>query len=599
MAPELEATGVRFAIATPHTAATDAGTMAFRSGGNAVDAALAAAAVLAVVCPHMCSIGGDVFALLRQPDGDVTCVNGSGAAPLAMTAEGLRRDHDAMPLGGPLTITVPGAVHAWGTLADLGGCLKLSQLLEPAIAQAEGGCPVSPSLAAALIDSGASVLEDSGMRGVFVRDGRLVSAGELIYQERLGRSLRLVARDGPAALYGGTVGRQLATGLGRLGSAMSLADLQRHRSEVCAPLVRPYRGWDILTAPPNSQGFALLEILAALESLGVSTQALGPQAPTIAAVFREVSRDRDRELADAARARVRTQLLLSQRHVNAVARRALRSLAAGAQREPAHENVATPPRHGDTVAVVTADREGRAVSLIQSVFHPFGAGILESETGILCHNRGACFSLNPASPNVLEGGKRPLHTLMPLMVQREGRLAFVGGTMGGRCQPQIHAQILARILAGEHDLGRALRAPRWVVGSLDAAGPEDVIFAENAAAAVVGPSMRATGMSLSSLGDLSDDVGHAQYLGVGPDGVLTAASDPRADGSAAAESRRAELFAPSPVESGCVQSTGPGLRRAQVPKLAYVVRSTSVAHPQKPPCAGFFMSAAAGHALLL
>jgi gamma-glutamyltranspeptidase len=530
---ELGAAGVRFAIATPHVIATDAGKMAFHNGGNAVDAALAAAAALAVVYPHMCSVGGDVFALLRHPNGVVTCVNGSGAAPLAVSAEELRRDHDSMPLGGPSTITVPGAVHAWGALAQLGGRMRLSQLLEPAITQAEEGCPVSRSLETALIATDAVVFEDPGMKAVFVRGGRVLGAGEALRQEELGRTLRLIAQNGPAALYGGAVGRQLVTGLRRLGSAMTVEDLQKHRSDVTAPLARSYQGWDILTAPPNSQGFALLEILAALESMGVQPDALGPEAPLIASVFREVSRDRDRELADPAVAHVRTQLLLSKRHVGALARRVLRSVAASSY--PDHRSAATLPKMGDTVAVVTADCEGWGVSLIQSVFHPFGAGILERETGIVCHNRGACFSLDPASPNVLEGGKRPLHTLMPLMVLREGRLAFVGGTMGGRCQPQIHAQILGRILGGESDLSQALGAPRWVVGSLDAGGSEGVIFAEKTAAALVGPSMRTTGMPLSTLGDLSEDVGHAQYLGLGSDGSLTAASDPRADGSAAAE----------------------------------------------------------------
>jgi gamma-glutamyltranspeptidase/glutathione hydrolase len=238
-------------------------------------------------------------------------------------------------------------------------------------------------------------------------------------------------------------------------------------------------------------------------------------------------------LADPRFADVPVDRLLGDCHVEWVAAEALRLLKAPhTTGNRGGVRPACPPPKGDTVAVVSADADGWAVCVIQSVFHSFGARILEPSTGIVCQNRGACFTLDERSPNVLAGGKRPAHTLMPVLVFRGGQLAGVAGTMGGRAQPQIHAQVLGRLAYEEVDVTSAIAAPRWVVGSLDAGGPSDTVFIERGASERCGAALAAAGFDQVILDDWDDDVGHAQYISVSPAGAFTPVSDPRADGSA-------------------------------------------------------------------
>jgi gamma-glutamyltranspeptidase len=417
---------VRYAIACPHEEATHAGEDAFRSGGTAVDAALAAAAVLTVAYPHMCAIGGDAMALVARPDGTVTAVVGAGAAPAAADPGALG---DAMPWQGPHTITVPGMVDAWGTMAGLGTRLPWMDLLAPAIALAREGTAIAPGLARAFADQ-------PDMRARFADDLR---------QPALAATLEAIAANGPRELYEGKTAAALAAGLREAGSPMTAADLERHATEVTEPIALAVGDVEVLTTPRPTQGYVLHEILAALDA---------GEEPADA--FRRTAAERDRTLADG--------------------------------------------RSGDTVAIVAADEDGYAVSLIQSVYGSFGAGILEPRTGILLHNRGAGFSLDPASPNRLQGSKRPAHTLMPVLVRRSGRVEIAQGTMGGRAQPQINAQVLLRLLAGA-TAAEAVAAPRIVVE---------------------GPAVATEG----------DAVGHAQAVRRLPDGDFDAGSDPRADGAA-------------------------------------------------------------------
>lgn len=526
----LVAAGPRLAIAAPHEAATEAGLAAFDRGGSAVDAALTACAVLAVVYPHMCSIGGDLFALLHPPSGQVVAVNGSGAAPAGIDVDLVRGRSSRMPLTGPDTITVPGVLAAWEDLRRLGGRLTLAEILRPALAFADEGFAVSPSLARALAAGHEALLRDPGAGSVFSPQGRVPEEGTMIRQPALAHTLQEIADGGVETFYGGALGERFTAGLRALGSAMTPADLGAHATDRTDPLVGTYRGWEIFTTPPNSQGFVLAEILLALEELGVEPNALGNDAPLMARVFALASRDRDRLLADPRWEPVPVDELLGAEHIASLAREA----SEGPRRPGTTGGSGDGPVHGDTIAVAAADGEGWGVSIIQSVFHAFGSGILEPETGILCQNRGACFTLDPSSPNVLAGGKRPAHTLMPVMVRHDGALRVVAGTMGGRAQPQIHSQVLGRLFGGSWDLLGALSEPRWVVGALEAGGRSDAIFAEPAALDRCGEQLARAGMEVVGLGELDEEVGHAQYLLIGSDGVLSSASDPRADGSAGA-----------------------------------------------------------------
>lgn len=525
--PMNEATGDRYAVATPHAEATRVAERILADGGNALDAAVAASAVLTVVYPHMCAVGGDAIVLAATPDGEVRVLNGSGAAPRAASAERCADADGQMPVTGPHTVTVPGAVAAWESLRELGATASLAALLEPAVRLAREGTAVAPSLARALAEED-HLRQDPGLAEIFFPDGRALAAGDLVRQPALAASLAAIGAEGPGALYGGDVGERFVAGLAALGSTITLDDLRAHRTELVAPLVGSFGDDEIITAQPNSQGLLLLEVLAALDELGPGDY-LGADADLLSELFRLTAGDRDRHLADPRVVPVPTDRLLGPEHVAELAAAARRRREAATAPEP----VVQQRPSGDTIALTVADASGHAVVVIQSVFHSFGAGLLEPGTGIVCHNRGAFFTLDPAAPNVLAGGKRPAHTLMPVMVRRGGRLVGLHGTMGGKAQPQIHAQLLLRLLEDERP-GAALAAPRWVVGGLDVGTEDHEVHAEASVADAATAAFGRAGFPLHPLPDETEEVGHAQLVRIGPDGGFRAASDPRSDGAAAA-----------------------------------------------------------------
>ena len=503
-----------FAIATPHLAATAAGRVAFEAGGNAVDAALAAACALTVVYPHMCAVGGDVMALVH--DGRPNAVNGSGRAAGSLPPDAVR---GGVAIRGVGSITVPGAVSAWRTLAERWGTLPLARALEGAAALALDGVPVAPALARKLDADPGLVMADSGLQGVFAPGGRVLGEGDLLVQERLGRTLQRLAAHGADDFYRGETAARLIAGLRERGSHLSLADLDAHHADVEPALRRAIGDEDVLTMGPNSQGFSLIQIMAAVDHMEL-TDPFATEAPMLAAIFRESARDRDRHLADAAAMELPVEELLSQSRIAELAAR-----AAAASADP----VARPHADGDTIALVAADGSGLAVSLIQSIYFGFGSGMLEPDTGVLLHNRGACFSADPDSPNALGPGKRPLHTLMPVMLTRGERVRWVAGTMGGHAQAQIHAQMLLRRRAGG-DPETAVSAPRFVVGELGADAGEVCIEEDFAAARA---AFEKGGRAPALMPAWNDSAGHAHAIAVRPDGSFDAASDPRADGGAA------------------------------------------------------------------
>lgn len=528
------------AIASPHALATQAGVRSVQGGGNAVDAAISGALALSVVYPHNTSLGGDLFALLRTPDGRIVCVNASGPAGRLTDVDAVRGRRggapaSSMPERGMDTVTLPGAVAGLGVLADLGAALPWRDHFDDAIAMAAEGVPVARSLAASIHEHAAVLRADPGLAELFAPAGRPISGGDTLRQPALARTLRLLAEDGAGGFYTGESGSALREGLERMGSAIGREDFATYAPRIEEPLSRRFRELCVWTSGPNSQGFALLEILQAVELLGLEDP-FGEDAGALSELFVRASSDRDRVLADPERAEVPVEELLAQERWKTVQqprdagdgyRRGRRSRVGPGRRADGRPD-------GDTVAIVAADSEGRAVSLIQSLYYAFGAGILHRESGIALHNRGALFSLDPTSPNVLAPGKRPAHTLMPVMVTADDRLRWVAGTRGGKGQPQIHAQVLLRARSGSEP-ERAVSDPRWIVegGSHATAGttePGACAFVEEGVPAAARAAI-ALRLPVVEMGRLDELVGHAHLIEIGDDGTFAHGSDPRSDGA--------------------------------------------------------------------
>ncbi len=505
----------RLAIASPQATGTEAGAAVFAAGGNAFDAAVAAALALTVAYPSDCALGGDLIALVRRADGRRVVINASGPAAAATDVGALRARGDAMPVTGAETVTAPGLIAGLRTIWEFGGRLTWQAAFEHAFADAVDGVVVTPSLAAALAEAAQALAGDEGMRAVFLPGGRPLAAGDTLRQPALARTLETLASDGPEAFYGGPIGASFVARLAALGSPPAEEDLARFRPEVVAPLTVDVGGRELATAPPNSQGYLLPLMLLAAEGIDPELDPLGPRADELAAVFAKATRRRDRELGDPRSMTVTARDLV----------------------DPSRLRDEWPPGRprasgsGDTVAVVAADDHGNAVSLIQSLFHAFGAGIMDPATGIIAHNRGSFFSLDPSSPNVIAGGKRPAHTLAPCMVFQAGRPTVVAGTMGGGAQPQILAQVLRRLAMGAA-ADAAVDAPRWIVGGMGADSRRDEILLEARVPPDARRALARCGLPLTELGAYDDGVGHVQVITIGRAGELLAASDPRSEGAA-------------------------------------------------------------------
>ncbi len=519
----LSATGTRYAVATPHDAATKAAVEAFEAGGNAIDAGVAAATTLAVTYPMTCGVGGDVFALVRTPDARVVSVNSSGRSPAALDADAVRRAHASMPERGPFTITVPGAVAGWAAVHGLGARLPWSRAFERAIAYATDGVAVARHVAGTIAWDRDVLAADAGASSVFLPDGRPLREGETLVNRALGRTLAELAADGPDALYLGDVGERYARGLRARGCPMQAEDLAGHRAVVLPPIAAQAYGLRILTSPPTSQGFAMLQALAAIERLGLDPDPLGPDADRIALSFVAAGRDRDAHLADPEAMRVEVAELLSGERIEAIA---------SAVRSRTLPEPAGPSPRGGTAGFVVADGEGYAVSFIQSLSSGFGAGILEPSTGIVAHNRGSGFVLDPAHPNALAPGKLPAHTLMPVLALREDTLAAVSGTMGGAAHPQINAASLIRAFSLGMPAAEAVASPRWIAGGMDAI--DGVVEVEADVPREVVRALEGIGLREIALAARDRSTGDAHLIVIGEDGRLEVGTDPRADGEAAA-----------------------------------------------------------------
>lgn len=545
LVPQPLVRGRRGAVVAPHHLATAAGLSVLRAGGHAVDAAIATNAVLGVVVPSGCGIGGDAFWLIwDEAAGRQTALNGSGAAPAAADPAALRESGlTALPYRGAHAITVPGAVRSWGDAHARHGRLSRAEILAPAIELARGGFPAWDGFISAVEGTLPAIVEElgggSGFEQVYRPNGRPWRPGEIVRLPALAATLERLAEAGFDDFYDGEIAERQCRGLASAGSAIVAADLRGHASTWTTPIETTYRGVRVTTHPPNSSGIVALELLNILETFepppassfgptGVADAGwihLGIEAAKLAMA------DRDEWLTDPEFLDIPVERLISKSHGAQLA----------ALIDPHRATLppeSTNPLGGGTVYLAAVDAEGNAVSLIESNYMGFGSGVVDPDTGIHYHNRGSYFSLDPRHPNVLAAGKRPLHTLLPGMLFRDGetRPWVVTGSMGGDAQPQIHAQVVSALVDAGVDVAIAVGAPRWFVDGEEHFAPPVKVRAERRFPTDVLDALEALGHPLTRTIPFNGLLGHAHAIELvdgGPaadDGSVAAATDPRSAG---------------------------------------------------------------------
>lgn len=492
--------------------ATQAGMWAFARGGGAVDAAIAANAVMAVVAPHLCGIGGDLFALVHH-DGEVHCLNASGRAGSGASAAALRDEgHTVVPFRHDVrAVTVPGCIDGWVALVDRFAVLSLAELLEPAIRLAEEGFPASP-----LLVGSAALVDDRGRRDLGVLLDQVHRPGSRVRREGVGRTLRTVGVHGRDGFYGGEFGE----GLLRLGDGLfERADLVRSQADWVAPLRATAFGRDLWAVPPNSQGYLLLGAAALADRQGLAADPDSVEwVHVLVECAKAAGRDRPAVLHEAADGG------------------ALLAAIAGRSAEIGHR--AAPPggagAGGDTTYLCTVDERGTGVSLIQSNASGFGSWLVEPTTGVNLHNRGLGFSLESGHPAELRPGARPPHTLSPALATTGGALDAVFGTMGGDAQPQILLQLAARLFAHDQSPTTSIHAGRWALQG-DVTGFDTWTGPDGPAVAVEGHAPEEWAEGLAALGHrvrrlpaYDSAFGHAHAIVRDSEGWWAGAADPRA-----------------------------------------------------------------------
>ena len=443
--------------ATSHPLATLAAVEMLRDGGNAMDAAVCAAAVQAVVEPQSTGIGGDVFALFCSEGREPVCAfNGSGRAPAAVDIDWYRgQGYTTMPGYGPHSVSVPGAVDAWCRLLADHGRIGLAAALAPAIRYAEEGYVVQDRVAFDWALAAARLAEDEVSAEVFLPGGKAPEAGDLHRQPALGHSLRLIAERGRDGFYKGEVAEDMVARLQALGGHHTLADFAATAGDYCAPISVDYRGYRIHQMPPNTQGLTallMLNILSGfdlgrLDPLGAERLHLEIEAGRLA------YRERDERIADWEACKDSVPALLSPGHAARLC----------AEIDPDRAMTELPPvalSMSDTVYISVVDEARNAVSFINSTYSSFGSGITCPNSGVVLQNRASSFRLDPAHPNALAPGKRPMHTIMPGMVTRDGRAVMPFGVMGGDYQPFGHVHLLTNMFDFGMDPQAALDVPR-------------------------------------------------------------------------------------------------------------------------------------------
>lgn len=522
-------------VSTSHPLAAQAGLRILQQGGNAIDAAVATAAVLNVVEPASAGIGGDMFALVYvAKEHRLIGINASGWSATGLTPALLKsRGYDAhtgMPEFGILTADVPGAVDGWDQLLHRAGTMDFKTVLQPAVDLATDGFPWSERVAAEMADTytyNTQVKSDPDSLATYYPHGQLPAAGVVFRNPALAHAFRLIQQQGRDAFYKGDIARAIVAKSAALGGTMTLQDLADYHAEWVTPLTTNYHGFDVYELPPNGQGFAVLEELNILETcvpkLGFDLAQLGPTSPEYWHLLVEVKKlvfdDLDRYNADPRFAGVPVEKLISKAYAATLCARI----------DPRHATAPATKRaqQGGTVYLTTADRWGNMVSLIYSVYDSLGSGVTVPGFGFVLQDRGALFSLDPASPNIIAPRKRPFHTIIPAFVMKDGEPLLSFGLMGGSMQPQGHMQVLVNMI----DLGANLQAASDMA-RFQHAQDSDTLELETQLYDRVGAQLASMGHKVVRAN--GDNMGGYQAIlrSPAPDAYYRAASDHRKDGQA-------------------------------------------------------------------
>lgn len=529
------AMGRRGMIATSQSLASSAGLDALRKGGNAIDAAVTAAAVLAVIEPTMNGIGGDLFAIVFDAKTKkLYALDASGRSARAATLEELqKRGLEQMPGRGPLPVDVPGVVDGWDQLLTRFGTIDLAKAVGPAIEYARDGYPVHELLAAEWAGATDVLSRDPAAAATFLPNGSAPKAGEVFANPRLARSLEQIAKGGRDAFYKGRIAKAIAADIKARDGLLDEQDLAAHTSDWVEPLTTNYRGYDVYEMPPSTQGFVALEMLNILE--GFDLKSMGHNTAAYLHAVSEAKKiafaDRAAYLADRGSMPPEAMATLLSKEYAAARRREIDPKKAGEYEAGALGSSSRSAAalsfdgrdRGDTIYMTAADGQGNVISLIQSLFSTFGAGIVAGETGIALHNRGSGFNLQPGHPNQIGPNKRPLHTLVPAMVLKEGRPWLSFGVMGGDNQAQAHVQVLANLIDFGFNLQVAGEAARMRHGG-------NGLALESGIGAEVRKALIALGHKVV---EGRGAMGGFQGILIDPTtGVLMGGSDPRKDGLA-------------------------------------------------------------------
>ncbi len=518
----------RGVVAASQTLAAQAGSEILRRGGSAVDAAIAANAALGVVEPMMNGIGGDLFVIVREAKtGRVTGLNASGPAPAGLTIERLRKaGHKEMPQAGIDTVTVPGCVAGWAALHQRYGKLPWAQVFAPAIHYAENGFPVTEIIAAQWASSLKKLEGDADGAAVYLPGGKAPGVGEVFKNPELARALREIAAEGPDAFYRGGIAQAILQKSDKLGGTLTPQDLAAFKPEWVEPVSTDYRGWQVWELPPNSQGIAALAMLNIMERFELGK--LSPSGAPLLHLEIEAQKlayaDLARYVADPRVAPVPVKEMLDKGYA---ARRAelIRQGRAACDVPPGRFPL---PGEGDTIYLSAADEEGNLVSLIQSIYLSFGSGIGVPGYGFHLHNRAGLFTLEEGHPNALAPGKRPFHTIIPALMEKDERhIAF--GIMGGLNQAQAHAQFVSRVVDHGMNVQQALEAPRFTRTAFGGCG----VLIENRIPAAEIRTLQRWKHEVKTVGAYSNQMGGGQAVEWNHrTGVKAGASSPRKDGAA-------------------------------------------------------------------